>query len=60
MIAMITGGTLNIILNLLLIPVYGITGAAIATALSTAVWNIFASLMVYKIYGYWIGYYPGK
>jgi len=60
MTAMLIGGTLNIVLNFWLIPFYGIIGAALATAVSTAVWNILASINVYKIYGYWIGYYPGK
>ncbi|MCH8533774.1 MAG: polysaccharide biosynthesis C-terminal domain-containing protein [Flavobacteriaceae bacterium] len=39
---------LNIVLNLLLIPVYGIEGAAIATATTTILWNITASGYVYK------------
>lgn len=39
-IGMAIAAVLNIALNLLLIPTYGIEGAAIATALSTTVWNI--------------------
>jgi len=38
--------TVNIIANFLLIPVYGIVGAAVATAVTTALWNI---LMFYYV-----------
>lgn len=39
---------LNIILNMLLIPIYGITGAAIATTVSYIFNNILMSLRLYK------------
>lgn len=39
---------INIVLNYLLIPVYGILGAAIATSASMIVWNIVAVIYVYK------------
>ena len=39
---------LNIILNMCLIPVYGIAGAAIATAITTVCWNITMFLFVRK------------
>lgn len=55
---MIGSAFLNIALNYLLIPVYGINGAALSTCVSTIVWNVIASIYVYKIYGYWVGYYP--
>lgn len=55
---MLVGGILNILLNLWLIPLYGIIGAALATAVSTIIWNLITSLCVYKIFGYWVGYYP--
>ncbi len=41
-------GALNILLNYLLIPRYGIEGAAIATACSTAFWNI-ASVIAVRV-----------
>ncbi|MEJ2115121.1 MAG: polysaccharide biosynthesis C-terminal domain-containing protein, partial [Gammaproteobacteria bacterium] len=44
----ITGCIINIVLNLLFIPRYGIEGAAIATAISIAFWNI--SLAIYIKY----------
>lgn len=39
---------LNVILNLLLIPSYGLTGTAIATASSMAVWNFIMYIFVLK------------
>lgn len=38
--AMTIGAVLNIILNAILIPIAGLVGAAIATGISTIVWNI--------------------
>ena len=39
---------LNIVLNLLLAPKYGITGVAISTAISLATWNIVSVLYIKK------------
>jgi O-antigen/teichoic acid export membrane protein len=39
---------ISLLLSFLLIPHYGITGAAIATAMSVIVRNIMASYLVYK------------
>jgi len=39
---------LNVILNIVLIPLYGIMGAAIATATSTILWNGLAVGYIYK------------
>ena len=39
---------LNVLLNFLLIPKYGMKGAAIASALSVIFWNLLAALWVYK------------
>ena len=41
---------LNFILNVVLIPIYGIVGAAIATTISMVTWNVIAALFVYKYY----------
>lgn len=38
---------LNIILNILLIPSYGIVGAALGSAITTIFWNILASYILY-------------
>jgi O-antigen/teichoic acid export membrane protein len=41
----------NIVLNIILIPVFGISGAAIATAVSTVFWNAAMFLMCRKLLG---------
>ncbi len=53
----------NIILNLFLIPLYGINGAAISTASSIVLWNILAVMVLYKNFKfttYPIGFYLFK
>lgn len=42
--------TMNIILNLILIPIYGMEGAAVATLLSTVTWNLIGVRFIYKKY----------
>jgi O-antigen/teichoic acid export membrane protein len=46
-------GPLTIILCLILIPIYGVTGAAVATAIGLSAQNIFAVFMVRKRLGFW-------
>ena len=41
-----SGAVLNIVLNAMLIPRYGMTGAATATALSMVYWNLLMYLFV--------------
>lgn len=48
----------NISLNYLLIPIYGIVGAAWATAISIALWNLLAVLFIRKRLGFWSFYLP--
>ena len=43
---------LNLILNFILIPVYGIIGAAIATAATTILWNLTAAVVIYKKFNF--------
>lgn len=43
---------LNILINYLLIPKYGILGAAIATMSSTIFWNIISVIYIYKSFGF--------
>ncbi len=50
---LLTVGIVNVLLNYFLIPTYGIKGAAIATMISTAGWNIAAMIAVYSYYGFW-------
>ncbi len=54
----LTGTILNIMLNYLLIPYYGMLGAAIANTVTTIYWNILFSIKVYKILNGWIFYPP--
>ena len=42
---------LNVILNYLLIPLYGIEGAAMATGISTIFWNALAALLIRRRLG---------
>ncbi len=42
---------INIVLNYLLIPIYGIDGAAIASASSLIFWNLYSVFYVYRHYG---------
>ena len=42
----------NIVLNYVLIPVYGIIGAAFATSVCTVLWNILAVIKTKKAYGF--------
>ncbi len=46
-ILLISAG-LNFVLNYLLIPPYGIVGAAIATASTTVIWNLMTQIYIYK------------
>lgn len=45
---LITTALLNLVLNYILVPKYGINGAAIATAISTVLWNLMAEISIYK------------
>jgi len=40
--------TINITLNLILIPIYDILGAAIATSISTIFWNVATTAYIYR------------
>jgi O-antigen/teichoic acid export membrane protein len=55
---LVGGAALNLTLNFLLVPEWGIVGAAVATASSLAAWNVAASALAYRAFGYWIGYTP--
>lgn len=56
---MIASVVVNIALNILLIPQYGITGAAIASAVSMVVGNAAAVWYVKSRFGFYCGYIPG-
>lgn len=52
------GASLNIILNFIFIPKYGINGAAIASMLSAVFWNVTAAVLIRYKYGFYISYIP--
>lgn len=51
---LLTAALINIILNALLIPVLGISGAAWATTISTLVWNFWGLWIVRRKLGFWM------
>jgi O-antigen/teichoic acid export membrane protein len=54
----IAGALINIVTNLLLIPKFGIEGAAISSALSMVLWNVIGTLYIKKQFGFFIAYIP--
>ena len=48
----ISSALINIILNIILIPQFGILGAAIASATSMIIWNITALIYIYNKYNF--------
>lgn len=49
---LVISAAVNIILNLILIPVYGIIGAAVASTFTNFLWNIAAVYFIYKKHGF--------
>ena len=45
---LVTAFVINITLNLILIPIYDILGAAIATTISTVFWNVLTTIYIYR------------
>jgi O-antigen/teichoic acid export membrane protein len=54
----LAGAFVNLILIFFLIPVWGIEGAAMANAISMAVWNIIGTFYIRRKFGYYIAYVP--
>lgn len=52
-IIMALGAIMNILLNAILIPILGIEGGAIATAISTFTWNLLLLRLVHSRLGLW-------
>ncbi len=48
LVAITTG--MNIILNLIFIPMYGMEGAAVATLISVVAWNVTGAIFIYRKY----------
>ena len=57
-IILLIGAILNVVLNLILIPLYGINGAAIASMSSLIVWNLSMVLVVKQKFGFYTFYIP--
>lgn len=55
---MVLSGVLNTILNVVLIPVYGLLGAAMATTVSLFILFALCLIFVYKKVGFDLGYVP--
>lgn len=55
---LLIGGISNVIFNIILIPDYGITGAAFASMSSMILWNLLASFYVKRNFGFFIAYIP--
>jgi len=55
---LLLGAILNVILNLILIPKYGVNGAAIASMSSLIVWNLSMVFVVKKKFGFYTFYIP--
>lgn len=52
------GMGVNILINLIIIPIYGIEGAAIANTLSMLFWNIVGTIYIKKKFGFYVAYIP--
>ena len=52
------GAIINIVANYLLIPIYGILGAAISTGFSIVFWNLIMVYYVYREFGFLTIYIP--
>jgi O-antigen/teichoic acid export membrane protein len=55
---MLFSALLNIMLNVVLIPKFGITGAAFASMVSFISWNLIANIIIKNKYGFYIAYMP--
>lgn len=52
------GMAVNIIANLILIPMFGFVGAAIANSISMITWNIIGTIFIKQKFGFYIAYVP--
>jgi O-antigen/teichoic acid export membrane protein len=52
------GAVLNIAMNLILVPKFGIEGAAVANAISMVLWNIIGTVYIKRTFGFYIVYLP--
>jgi O-antigen/teichoic acid export membrane protein len=57
---MLAAVVLHVALNLLLIPAWGIVGAAFASFVTTAFWNVAAACFIRRRFGFFIGCLPWR
>ncbi len=57
-LVLLTMALINVGLNIFLIPKYGINGAALASLVSIVWGNIFIAIIIYRLYGFVILYFP--
>jgi O-antigen/teichoic acid export membrane protein len=55
---MVSAAVINIVLNLLLAPRFGMAGAAFAVTFCIAYWNIYALVYIHRKFGKSTGYFP--
>ena len=55
---MLASASLNVVLNLILIPIYGIYGAAASSLITVLIWNSMATLFIKKQFGYTLLFMP--
>lgn len=56
----LVGALLNVILILILVPFFGIIGAAIANAVSMTTWNLIGTFFIKRKFGFYISFLPFK
>ncbi len=49
---LVTTALVNLILNYILVPRYGMIGAAVATSFSTILWNLLSEIVIYRKFGF--------
>jgi O-antigen/teichoic acid export membrane protein len=54
----LSAAVINVMLNMILIPMYGIYGAAFASMVSMVFWNLILVFMVRRYYNIWTIYLP--
>ena len=52
------GAIINVVLNYLLIPIYGVNGAALASMVSLSTWNLTMVYFVKREFGFYTFYIP--
>lgn len=51
---------INLALSLVLIPLFGLYGAAVSTMVGTVLWNVLLLIEIKRRDGFWMFYFPGR